>query len=201
MEVTGGFLLLAAWLNYLDRQGIVPLALLSCTLHALRHLLVLLLLGVRVRRLSITAVGAEMEIDRSLSYGGEVLAALAGPLVNLALALTFCRFSWGWVFAGLNLALCCFNLLPVGRLDGGRVLRCVLAWLLGPEAAWRAGWWLDRLLAGALAALGLVLVGAGAGPTLRLPGAGRCANRRRAADFVGTSNPLRRRKRRRGEAA
>lgn len=157
MEVTGGFLLLAAWLNYLDRQGIVPLALLSCTLHELGHLLVLLLLGVRVRRLSITAVGAEMEIDRSLSYGGEVLAALAGPLVNLALALTFCRFSRGWVFAGLNLALCCFNLLPVGRLDGGRVLRCVLAWLLGPEAAWRAGWWLDRLLTGALAALGLVL--------------------------------------------
>ena len=48
MEVTGGFLLLAAWLNYLDRQGIVPLALLSCTLHELGHLLVLLLLGVRV---------------------------------------------------------------------------------------------------------------------------------------------------------
>ena len=32
VEVTGGFLLLAAWLNYLDRQGIVPLALLSCAL-------------------------------------------------------------------------------------------------------------------------------------------------------------------------
>ena len=83
VEVTGGFLLLAAWLNYLDRQGIVPLALLSCALHELGHLLVLRLLGVRVRRLSITAVGAEMETDRSLSYGGEILAALAGPLVNL----------------------------------------------------------------------------------------------------------------------
>ena len=54
VEVTGGFLLLAAWLNYLDRQGIVPLALLSCALHELGHLLVLRLLGVRVRRLSIT---------------------------------------------------------------------------------------------------------------------------------------------------
>ena len=154
-----------------------------------------------MRRLSITAVGAEMEIDRSLSYGGEVLAALAGPLVNLALALTFCRFSRGWVFAGLNLALCCFNLLPVGRLDGGRVLRCALAWLLGPEAAWRAGWWLDRLLAGALAALGLVLVGAGAGPTLLLTAAWLCSNLLREADFEWKRKPLRRRKRRRGEAA
>ena len=146
-----------------------------------------------MRRLSITAVGAEMEIDRSLSYGGEVLAALAGPLVNLALALTFCRFSRGWVFAGLNLALCCFNLLPVGRLDGGRVLRCALAW--------RAGWWLDRLLAGALAALGLVLVGAGAGPTLLLTAAWLCSNLLREADFEWKRKPLRRRKRRRGEAA
>ena len=50
VEVTGGFLLLAAWLNYLDRQGIVLLALLSCALHELGHLLVLRLLGVRVRR-------------------------------------------------------------------------------------------------------------------------------------------------------
>ena len=167
VEVTGGFLLLAAWLNYLDRQGIVHLALLYCALHELGHLLVLRLLGVRVRRLSITAVGAEMEIDRSLSYGGEILAALAGPLVNLALALTFCRFSRGWVFAGLNLALCCFNLLPVGRLD----------------------------------ALGLVLVGAGAGPTLLLTAAWLCSNLLREADFEGKRKPLRRRKRRRGEAA
>ena len=30
VEVTGGFLLLTAWLNYLDRQGVVPLALLAC---------------------------------------------------------------------------------------------------------------------------------------------------------------------------
>ena len=110
-------LFVATTVNYLDRQGIVLLALLSCALHELGHLLVLRLLGVRVRRLSITAVGAEMETDRSLSYGGEILAALAGPLVNLVLALTFCRFSRGWVFAGLNLVLCCFNLLPVGRLE------------------------------------------------------------------------------------
>ena len=32
VEVTGGFLLLAAWLNYLDRQHLVPLAAAACEL-------------------------------------------------------------------------------------------------------------------------------------------------------------------------
>ena len=201
VEVTGGFLLLAAWLNYLDRQGIVPLALLSCALHELGHLLVLRLLGVRVRRLSITAVGAEMETDRSLSYGGEILAALAGPLVKsgpgsdvlpVLLGLGVCRAESGAVL----LQPAAGGALTVGGCSGAFWPGC---W--GPEAAWRAGWWLDRLLAGALAALGLVLVGAGAGPTLLLTAAWLCSNLLREANFEGKRKPLRRRKRRRGEAA
>ena len=79
VEVTGGFLLLTAWLNYLDAQGVVPLALLSCALHEMGHLLAIRMLGGRVRRISITAVGAEMELDRALSYGNECLAALGKP--------------------------------------------------------------------------------------------------------------------------
>ena len=50
-------------------------------------------------------------------------------------------------------------------------------------------------------ALGLVLVGAGAGPTLLLTAAWLCSNLLREADFEGKRKPLRRRKRRRGEAA
>ena len=41
MEVSAGFLLLAAWLNYWDRQGVFPRVLLACTLHELGHLLAL----------------------------------------------------------------------------------------------------------------------------------------------------------------
>ena len=144
VEVTGGFLLLTAWLNYLDRQGVVPLALLACALHELGHWAALRALGARVRRVRLTAVGAEMEVDRTLSYGGELLAALAGPGANLALALAFSPLTGGGLFAGLNLALACFNLLPVGQMDGGRVLRCVLAWLMGPARAHWLGARLDR---------------------------------------------------------
>ena len=200
MEVTGGFLLLAAWLNYLDGQGVVPLALLACALHELGHLLALRLLGAGVRRVTVTAVGAEMEVDRPLSYVGEILAALAGPLVSLALALVLCRLPGDALFAGPNLVLCCFNLLPIGRLDGGRVLRCTLSWLLGPQAAWRLCRWSDRLFSGAAAALGLFLLGAGAGPTLLLTALWLCCNLAQETRLC-IKNPLRRNPHRRERAA
>ena len=168
VEVTGGFLLLTAWLNYLDRQGVVPLALLACALHELGHWAALRALGVRVRRVRLTAVGAEMEVARGLSYGGELLAALAGPGVNLALALAFSPLPGGGLFAGLNLALACFNLLPVGQLDGGRMLRCLLAWLLGPARAHWVGAGLDRFLTAGLLLFGVLLVCFGGTATLFL---------------------------------
>ena len=168
VEFTGGFLLLTAWLNYLDRQGVVPLALLACALHELGHWAALRALGARVRRVRLTAVGAEMEVDRTLSYGGELLAALDGPGANLALALAFSPLTGGGLFAGLNLALACFNLLPVGQMDGGRVLRCVLAWLMGPARAHWLGARLDRFLTAGLLLMGGLLVCFGGTATLFL---------------------------------
>ena len=37
VEVSAGCLLLLAWLNYWDTQGVVPLALAACLLHVLAH--------------------------------------------------------------------------------------------------------------------------------------------------------------------
>lgn len=154
VEISPGFLLLGAWLNYADHQGIFWSTLLSCGLHELCHLCVLRLLHVPIRRVCITAVGAEICVDSGMSYRGEMAAALAGPLGNLLLAWTASRFSGGELLAGVNLALGLFNLIPVGRLDGGRFLHCVLSVLMGPER----GEWVSRQLS-RLCLLGLCLTG------------------------------------------
>lgn len=168
VEATGGFFLLLAWLNYLDRSLLVPAALAACAAHELGHVAAIRLLGGGIRGMRLTAVGAELILSRPLGYWQEGLAALAGPGTNLLLALLCCKVQSGITFAGLNLALAAFNMLPVGRLDGGRALYCVLALLAGPAAADRAGGWLDCLCtAGALAA-GLFLAAFGGNFTLLL---------------------------------
>ena len=157
IEVTSGFLLLLAWLNYIDRTFLVPIALAACTVHELGHLAMIRLLGGAIKSIRLTAVGAEMVLAYPLGYWQEGLSALAGPGVNLLFALVFCNFTGGLIFSGLNLALALFNLLPVGRLDGGRALRCTLALLIGPGLADCTVGWLDCLCIAGLLAAGLFL--------------------------------------------
>ena len=139
ITVTPGFLFLMAWCNYADQQGLLLPALAGCALHELGHLAAI----------------------------WELAAALAGPAANLAAAWLCCRAEGGALFAGLNLALGCFNLLPVGRLDGGRALHCLLSMSIGP-AAEEAEAVLDRVLIAFLLALGVLLIGWGGSFTLLL---------------------------------
>lgn len=168
IEVTGGFFLLVAWLNYIDRQSVVPLAIVACMLHELGHYAVIRLMGGDIKLIRLTAIGAEMVVERPLSYWQEGLAALAGPGANLMLALVFCTQRWGLTFAGLNLVLACFNLLPIGRMDGGRALYCTLALLTSPACAARVGEWLDTIFTAVLVISGLILARAGGTITLLL---------------------------------
>ena len=84
-------------------------------------------------------------MERPMSYPGSWQRRWRGPAANLAAAWLCCRAEGGALFAGLNLALGCFNLLPVGRLDGGRALHCLLSMSIGP-AAEEAEAVLDRVL-------------------------------------------------------
>ena len=145
---------MTAALIYLDGQGLVLRGALACALHEAGHWAAIALLGGRVRALRLTAVGAEMELDprRPLSYGRELIAALAGPAANLLMAVLSIRNSW-YLFAGMNLCFGVLNLLPICPLDGGRALSCALnaRW---PRTADRVVHMLSAVFAGALLGLG-----------------------------------------------
>lgn len=170
VEVTGGFLLLMAWLNYCDTQGLLPLGVCAAAAHEIGHWMLIRLCGGRVGRLRLSAVGAQMHLVGTLSYPAELGCALAGPAANVLLG--YCSARLGWlVFAGMNLALGLFNLLPIGVLDGGRILRCIWAMAGYPDGAMRAQMWLDRGLAVLLSALGIAIAGKGGGIMLSVIGA------------------------------
>ena len=135
VELTGGFLLTAAALYYLDADGILIWGVLACILHELGHYAAIRALGGRVARIRLSAAGAEMILStvKPLDHLAQVLAAISGPVANLTLALLSARTGergageCAWLFAGFNLALACFNLLPISQLDGGRALFHFLA--------------------------------------------------------------------------
>ena len=161
LEISGGFLLAAAALYYLDDQGVLLWGALACALHELGHYAAIFGLGGKVSRIRLSASGAEMVLSsaRPLGPGAQMIAALAGPAVNLGLALLAARlavrFGEGWyVFAGLNLGLAGFNLLPVAQLDGGRALYSLITLLWSQRLAERVTGFCS-----ALVAEGLVLAG------------------------------------------
>lgn len=122
-------------------------------------------LGGQIKKLRLSVTGAELHMNRTLSYGREFICALAGPLVNVIAAVVAARIG-SEVFAGINLALAFFNLLPVSVLDGGRALSCLVSFILDPNAAQRLGAWVDRIVSVVLVLGGTALFGTGGNVTL-----------------------------------
>ena len=126
----------------------------SVLVHELGHALVARRFGVGTKEILLLPIGgAAMLADHPKRPRDELLIALAGPAVSLALA----GLSWlGHLalaltaladLAVVNLVLGLFNLVPAFPLDGGRVLRAALALRLGQLRATRAAARLGRLLA------------------------------------------------------
>ncbi|WP_202620961.1 site-2 protease family protein [Pseudoflavonifractor sp. 524-17] len=169
VEISGGFLLLAAFLYYMDTDGLLLWVGAACVLHELGHYCALRLCGGRVTLLRLTCVGAEMRLAHGGPQGrwARMAVALAGPGVNLLLAFGAVQAGEkAYLFAGLNLGLALFNLLPVSGLDGGRALAVLLA-----GRRWEG---LDRALSTGLSLgvtfSGLWLMGKTRNPTLLLTG-------------------------------
>lgn len=138
---------------------VLPLVALSALCHELGHLSALFLAGARVEEIRLTAFGAEIRADtRYLPYGREILCTLAGPAVNLVLAVVLSRVAGDYLLAGANVLLGVFNLLPLPALDGGRILYLLISWALDPVLADRVCRWVGLACGGILTALALALV-------------------------------------------
>ncbi len=158
--VHGTFLILLAWiaLLYYSKGGFAAAAwgLLFIlllfgiiVLHELGHALTARRFGIRTRDITLLPIGGMARLERMPENPvQELLVALAGPAVNVALALFLGLalavlggsvqpeqlqstpwHQWPLLprLIGVNIMLAFFNLLPAFPMDGGRVLRALLA--------------------------------------------------------------------------
>jgi Zn-dependent protease len=141
--------------NGLDMVGmwlVLLAAAMGCVvLHELGHAQMARYFGIRTRDITLYPIGGVARLERlSEKPVEELLIALAGPAVNVVIAAllippvvvlsmhagfaTLWDSGLGFFLVNLlfaNLLLVGFNLLPAFPMDGGRVLRAVLAMPLG----------------------------------------------------------------------
>ncbi len=183
--VHASFFLIILWAGWLGGRyagmpgaawAIAMMALLfvCVVLHELGHSLVAMRCGVRVRHITLLPIGGVAAMDTIPEDPRQELAiAIAGPLVNvgiLAVLLPWRGFP-AWLNIPLipqsmpqlvdavvraNIVLVFFNLLPAFPMDGGRVLRAVLAMVFRytTATAWAAT--LGRVVAIGFMGLGLL---------------------------------------------
>lgn len=138
VEINLSFILLLAFvlLTYGGLAGVfvVLLSFGSVLLHELGHALVARKLGVGVSGIELSFFGGAAKMEGSpRSAKDEISIAAAGPAVSLMLAglgLGLAAITGVGFFALLgviNLVIAVFNLIPALPMDGGRILRAVLA--------------------------------------------------------------------------
>lgn len=139
IRVSPGMLVTLAMALLVGAGEVLPLVLVAALCHELGHLAVLWLYHVPVEALTITHMGAVIQapLQNRLSYGQELTATLAGVAVNFVLAFLFARVTGDYLFAGANMILGVYNLLPIQGLDGGRALYLAVAWATEPFTAQR----------------------------------------------------------------
>lgn len=151
------FLLLLAWIAISHYQQGGPqaaiegvafiVALFACVIaHEFGHALAARRYGIRTPDITLLPIGGLARLERMPERSGqEIVVALAGPAVNVVIAIVLmlimnARFDLDALqrldnpaldfmvrLASVNIFLVLFNLIPAFPMDGGRVLRAVLA--------------------------------------------------------------------------
>jgi len=180
------FFLLLAWIAIAQYQnggqaaavdGVVfIIAIFACVvLHELGHVFAARRYGIATPRITLLPIGGVAELERMPEKPGqEIVVAIAGPLVNVAIALILvvvfgARFDAGAIatienpgpgfatrLAAVNIWLVLFNLIPAFPMDGGRVLRALLALRYGRARATNVAAGIGQGLAFVFGFLGLI---------------------------------------------
>lgn len=143
---------------------------LSVLIHELGHALTARAYGVQTREITLWLLGGVAQLEQiPRTRGAEAVIAIAGPIVSVLLSGLFGlmrglvpstagegQFLLGYL-ALINLSLALFNLLPALPLDGGRILRSLLALYKPYLEATRTAVTVSKVAAFALGLLGLLI--------------------------------------------
>ncbi|MBZ0273292.1 site-2 protease family protein [bacterium] len=181
IRIHWSFLLLVAWALAIGLGGdsaALTLLLLttvfgSVILHELGHSVAAMRFGIKVEDITLWPLGGMARMQRFPDDPKQQLViAIAGPIVSFALAGAFFGLTWLFVptmtpnsvgghlllyTAQINLLLGAFNLLPALPMDGGRILRAVLAMTSLRDRATRIAARVGQVFAVAMATAGVMI--------------------------------------------
>jgi Zn-dependent protease len=175
------FLLVLAffWIQSGTFQAVLfVLILFVCVLlHEFGHAFAARAFGIKTRDITLYAIGGVARLNRIPDKPWqELIVAVAGPLVNVVIAAALIFVTH--VTAGLqqfdqlespriellvrvaqaNIYLVLFNLIPAFPMDGGRILRALLAMLMPYARATQIAAWIGQGLAVLFAVVGIFVV-------------------------------------------
>jgi len=144
----------------------------SVLLHEMGHALVARLYGLKTREIVMYPIGGVSHLERQPTAREELLISLAGPVVNLVIAVALFASQRDFLpletlrvptdanlierIAVGNVLLGLFNLLPAYPMDGGRILRSLIARFKTEDQATEMAAGAGRFLAVAMGLFGLL---------------------------------------------